>query len=68
MGTFDPSKQSAGKTDQVLEGVFFGIGGAAVVAGVVVFALGHHEAKAARVAFTPVLSPRLAGGAVEVRF
>ena len=68
MGTFDPGKQSAGKTDQILEGVFFGIGGAAVAAGVIVFALGRHQAKAARVAVTPVLSPRLAGAAVEVRF
>jgi len=68
MGTFDPAKQSAGKTDQLLEGVFFGIGGAAVVAGVIVFVLGRHQAKAARVAVTPVLSPRLAGAAVEVRF
>jgi hypothetical protein len=35
---------------------------------VIVFVLGRHQAKAARVAVTPVLSPRLAGAAVEVRF
>jgi hypothetical protein len=68
MGTFDPAKQSAGKTDQVLEAVFFGVGGAAIVAGVVVYVLGHREAKAARVAAAPLLGPRTAGAALTVRF
>jgi hypothetical protein len=49
---FDPSKQSAGQTDQTIEGVLIGIGAAAVVTGVVVLALGVREkARANRAAF-----------------
>lgn len=68
MQTFDPSKQSTGKTDQLLEGVLLGIGGAAIVTGVVVYVLGHREAKASHVAATPLLGPQTAGAALRVSF
>jgi tetratricopeptide (TPR) repeat protein len=48
MGVFDASKQRAGQTDQIIEGVMLGVGGAALVAGVVVYVLGHREARASR--------------------
>lgn len=68
MQTFDPSKQSSGKTDQLLEGVFLGVGGAAIVAGVVVYVLGHREAKASRVAMTPLVGPQTMGAALKMSF
>jgi len=39
---------------QALEGVFFGLGGAALAAGVVTYAIGRHRAHTARVSFVPV--------------
>jgi hypothetical protein len=54
---YDPGKASQGRTFQILEGVFLGIGGAALVTGVVLYALGRMEgrrpretARAARIA------------------
>lgn len=70
MGTFDSSKQSAGKTDQIVEGVCFGVGGAAIVAGVIVYVLGHREAKSSRsrMAVAPFVAPTRAGITTMVRF
>lgn len=45
MGSFDYAKQQDGKRDQLLEGVFLGIGCAAVAAGTVLYLLGHREAR-----------------------
>jgi hypothetical protein len=56
---FDPGKEDAGKTDQVLEGVFLGIGAAAVVTATVLYAVGRRAAR------TP-LSAR--GGSLCVHF
>lgn len=47
MMPFDASKERAGNTFQILEGVFLGIGGAAVVAGTVVYVLGLREGRGA---------------------
>ena len=69
MGTFDSSKQSAGKNDQIAGAVCFGIGGAAIVAGVVLYVLGHRESRRAPAnasAFHVV--PRLAGAGAAVTF
>lgn len=70
MGTFDSAKQSAGKADQVAGAVCFGIGGAAIVTGVVLYVLGHREAKAqsSRVAMTPVIAPGRVGASAMVSF
>jgi tetratricopeptide (TPR) repeat protein len=71
MGTYDPAKYQAGQLDQTLGAVFLGVGGAAVVAGVVVYALGHRQAQAARrlkVSFAPLYSPGSAGASAQFRF
>jgi tetratricopeptide (TPR) repeat protein len=44
MGTYDSARYRAGQTDQTLEAVCLGIGGAALVTGVLVLALGRREA------------------------
>jgi tetratricopeptide (TPR) repeat protein len=63
---YDQAMYNAGKTDQIIEGVLLGVGGAAVVTGVVLFVVGHREAKRAPVAtIAPRLSPTSAG--LEVR-
>ena len=62
---FDPSKESAGHTDQIVAGVMYGVGGAALVAGAVVTYLpGFRDAKQASQArmLVPALSPTYAGG------
>jgi tetratricopeptide (TPR) repeat protein len=48
MRPWDPAKQSDGQTDQALEGALLGVGAAAVVTAVVLYAVGAHEARAAR--------------------
>jgi tetratricopeptide (TPR) repeat protein len=48
MGVFDPSKESAGRSEQIAEGVLLGVGGAAVVTGVVLLVLGRRDSRAAR--------------------
>jgi hypothetical protein len=70
---FDPAKESTGKTDQVIAGVMYGIGGAAVVAGAVMLYLGVRDDKKAAetshaMLVVPVLSPTQAGAAFQVRF
>jgi hypothetical protein len=67
---WNPSKDSEGKTDQILEGVFVGIGAVAAVTGVVVAALGFREAKVVRAAasLTPVVSPTSAGASLRLSF
>jgi tetratricopeptide (TPR) repeat protein len=62
-GTYDPGKYDAGKLDQTLEGVFLGVGAAAVAAGAVIYVLGYRETHSAgfRASIAPVLSPQAAG-------
>jgi len=43
---FDAGKENEGKTEQVLEGVFLGVGAAAVATAVVLYALGHRQRRA----------------------
>jgi len=71
-GTFDPGQQSAGQTADIVQGVLYGVGIAAVGAGVVVAVLGFREAKrypsAQALHFLPTLSPTSAGFAVGGSF
>lgn len=71
MGTYDASKDQTGATDVILEGVFLGVGAAALVAGVTVLALGYREAKVARRAsaqVTPMFSAHAGGLNLQVAF
>jgi tetratricopeptide (TPR) repeat protein len=71
MGTFDSGKDQAAKTDQIVEGVFLGIGAAAVVVGATMLALGYTEARRARRSqawLEPALSPRGGGLRMQVAF
>jgi hypothetical protein len=68
MGTFDAGKQSEGQTDTIVEGVMLGLGGAAVVAGVVTAVLGYRESKRVAVSAAPILGPNLAGASLKVGF
>jgi tetratricopeptide (TPR) repeat protein len=43
-GTFDPATQRRGRTEQILEGTLLGIAGAAIVTGMVLYALGRRDA------------------------
>jgi tetratricopeptide (TPR) repeat protein len=67
---FDPSKESQGKTDQVVSGVMFGVAGAAAVAGAVLVVLGTRERRAheSKVSLLPALSPGAVGAIATVRF
>jgi len=46
-GTFDGSKESAGRSLQIVEGVMLGLGAAAVVVGVALYAVGHRQGRRA---------------------
>ena len=66
---YDESTYNAGKTDQIIEGVLLGVGGAALVTGGVLYFVGRHEAKQASVAtVAPLLSPTSAGVVVRGSF
>jgi len=67
-GVYDPGKQSLGETLNVVGPVLAGVGGAAVVTGVVIAALGFREARAARMAVAPSLGPTHAGAVVMWSF
>jgi tetratricopeptide (TPR) repeat protein len=71
MGVFDASKQRTGQTDQLIEGVMLGVGGAALVAGVVVYVLGHREARVSRLKtalVVPLAGAGHAGAALNFGF
>jgi tetratricopeptide (TPR) repeat protein len=51
--TFDPARESAGRSEQIAEGVLLGIGGAAALTGALLVALGRREARARRLAVHP---------------
>jgi hypothetical protein len=58
---FDPARESAGKTDQIVADVMYGIGAAAVVTGVVLIVVGRrHRAPQPRLGFN--------GASLQVRF
>jgi tetratricopeptide (TPR) repeat protein len=68
-GVYDPKQFDTLHTDQVLTGVLFGLGGAALAGGGVLFALGRRDAvRASRAELTPSLSPRFAGVSLTVRY
>jgi tetratricopeptide (TPR) repeat protein len=65
--TFDKSLADRGATFQTLEGVFFAVGGAALVTGVVVYAVGAKRARAAT-HVVPVVGPSTAGASLSFDF
>lgn len=65
---FRPETRDALKTDQVLEAVFFAVGGAAVVAGVTVAVLGWREARAGAHRARLNVGGSLAGAALQLGF
>jgi tetratricopeptide (TPR) repeat protein len=66
---FDGAKYDAGKTDQILEGVFLGVGAAAAVTGAVVLALGARERRVtSHASLIPSLSPSSAALSLRVKF
>jgi len=67
-GTWDPGKHALGKSYDLAGPVLLGIGGAAVVTGVVVAVLGFKEKRRARVALVPVLGRSSVGAGVRVGF
>ena len=70
-GVFDPSKESAGRRDQVLEGVFIGVGAAAVVTGAILYVVG---ARAGRdnapqaIMLSPAVAVHSAGATLRMVF
>jgi hypothetical protein len=62
-GTYIDSKYQDSKSFRTLEWVSFGIGGAAVVTGVVLYYLGL-SAKSAPIAIAPIFAPGAGGAAV----
>jgi tetratricopeptide (TPR) repeat protein len=68
-GTFAPDVESSGKTFDVLGGVLYGVGGAAVLAGVALSVIGWHDLKKSkRASLTPVLGPNHAGAQLRLSF
>ena len=68
---FDPSKESAGKTDNLVMGVMYGVAGAAAVSGAVLLYLGIRESRAGSrgsVAVAPMLAPGLQGATLVIHF
>lgn len=66
---FDYSQQQAGLTEQTLEGVLLGVGGAAVVTGTVLYFLGRHERNRARiVSVAPSVGPGVMGASISGSF
>jgi hypothetical protein len=79
MQPYDSARYQAGQTEQLMEGVLLGIGGAATVAGAVVLVLGRREARNARAdagvvqklraaSLVPALSARSVGASVQLKF
>jgi tetratricopeptide (TPR) repeat protein len=69
-GVFDPSTESAGQLDQVFEGIFIGIGAAAVATGAVLYYLGARTGQAARQAITvsPAVAAHCTGATLRMVF
>lgn len=67
MGQFSASKESAGKSAQIAEGVLLGVGGAAVVTGVALIVVGQ-RAKHRSLAVVPSVGATHAGAVVEGSF
>jgi tetratricopeptide (TPR) repeat protein len=69
-GVFDPSKESAGRRDQVLEGVFLGVGAAAVATGAILYILGARAGRDAPQAITvaPAVAAHCTGATLRMVF
>jgi tetratricopeptide (TPR) repeat protein len=69
-GVFDPSKESAGRRDQVLAGVFIGAGAAAVVTGAVLYDLGVRRRQESHTVLvvSPSVAAHSAGAALRMVF
>jgi tetratricopeptide (TPR) repeat protein len=68
-GTYDANKDSQAKTYRTLEWVGFGVGGAAVVTGAVLYVLGASaQTTDTQVTFLPVLAPSMGGAALAGTF
>jgi hypothetical protein len=69
-GVFDPSKESAGQRDQVFEGVFIGVGAAAVATGAILYLLGTRRGQDApqTVSVSPAVAAHSAGATLRMVF
>ena len=67
LGTYDRKKDDRGKLFANLQWVGYGVGGAAIVGGALLYYFGYRAAKPS-VAFVPVLAPDHAGAVLEGRF
>jgi len=67
-GVFDPSKESAGRRDQAIEGVCIGVGAAAVVAGAVLYVLGARAGHDRDVTLAPAVATHAAGATLRMVF
>jgi len=65
-GNFDASREKNGLLDQTLQGVFLGVGAAALLTGVVVAAVGGRERR--RVNVAAAIAPGFGGAVVKVGF
>lgn len=69
-GVFDPSKESAGRRDQVLEGVFIGVGAAALATGAILYFLGAYPGPDSPRAITlaPAVAAHCTGATLRMVF
>jgi tetratricopeptide (TPR) repeat protein len=69
-GVFDPSKESAGQRDQILAGVFLGVGAAAIATGAVLYVLGarNGDETAHAVLISPSVAAHAAGASMRLVF
>jgi tetratricopeptide (TPR) repeat protein len=69
-GVFDPSKESAGQRDQLLAGVFIGVGAAAVATGAVLYFLGARggEEPSQALLVSPSVTAHSAGATLRMVF
>ena len=69
-GVFDPSKESAGERDQLLAGVFLGVGAAAIATGAVLYVLGLQDDSGAAQSFVvaPSIAAHTAGATLHMVF
>jgi tetratricopeptide (TPR) repeat protein len=64
---FDPAVEQRGKTDDILSGVFYAVGGAALVSGVVLYAVGSRESKRTGTTLARLV-PDVGGSQATLRF
>jgi tetratricopeptide (TPR) repeat protein len=69
-GVFDPAKEDAGRRDQLLAGIFIGVGAAALATGVVLYVLGARagEPAAQALVVAPTVAPHAAGATLRMVF